>query len=381
MALRINNNISALSVQRAISRNNTATNHQVETVASGVRVQRAATSASGLVISEGMRAELAGLSQNLRNTEQASNLLQVAEGSLREVSRILIRMRELAVRSSDGTLTDRQREVVASEFNQSRAAIDRMAQNTTYNNQVLLAGSSQVVEEESSALTQSATTGVEKIDSFGAQAGIYTLVDPGEDEILSLGDGVITQTLDLGVILDQGKVAEGTRIVANFDRLGLQLTLSGRGEARYAAGDLDGTTIRVEETTGGVFQVGPDAREEDRLEVMLADMRGSSDVLSIHKMSVSSLESARNTLSRMDLAIARVAGERGKLGALQNRLASTLAFSENEVENMQASDSTLRDADMAQESSNLVRSQILRQSSSAMLVQAFGMSRLALRLL
>ena len=114
---------------------------------------------------------------------------------------------------------------------------------------------------------------------------------------------------------------------------------------------------------------------------MLADMRGSSDILSIHQMSVSSLESARNTLSRMDLAIARVAGERGKLGALQNRLASTLAFSENEVENMQASDSTLRDADMAQESSNLVRSQILRQSSSAMLVQAFSMSRLALRLL
>ena len=305
----------------------------------------------------------------------------MAEGSLREVSRILIRMRELAVRSSDGTITDRQREVVASEFNQSRAAIDRMAQNTTYNNQVLLAGSGQVVEEESTALTQSATTGVEKIDSFGSQAGTYTLVDPGEDEILSLGDGVVTQTLDLGVILDQGKVAEGTRIVANFDRLGLQLTLSGRGAARYAAGDLDGTTIRVEETTGGVFQVGPDAREEDRLEVMLADMRGSSDVLSIHKMSVSSLESARNTLSRMDLAIARVAGERGKLGALQNRLASTLAFSENEVENMQASDSTLRDADMAQESSNLVRSQILRQSSSAMLVQAFSMSRLALRLL
>ena len=96
---------------------------------------------------------------------------------------------------------------------------------------------------------------------------------------------------------------------------------------------------------------------------------------------MSSQRSAREAFASVDLAIARMADERGRIGALQNRLAHSLTFSENEFKNMQGSDSTIRDADIARESTRFSRSQILRQSSNAMLVKAFDTTRLSLQLL
>ena len=384
MSLRTNNNIFALNVQRAISRNTASTNHQVETLSSGLRVKRAASDAAGLSISEGMRAKLAGLGQNLRNTEQASDLLQVAEGSLQEASKILVHMRELSVRAADGGITDEQREVIAADFNQARQTLDQIAQNTTYNNTSLLAGSNQVVEKESTAVSQSGDTGVDRVQVSGAVAGTYTFADAEDNSTLILGNGQVTQTLNLGTILDQGKVEKGSKIIANFDRLGLQVTLSGEGtdsEGDYMAGDLDGAVLTLEEATGAVFQVGPDAQDADRIEFDVTDLRTSSNFLNLNKVSMSSQGSAREAFASVDLAIARMADERGRIGALQNRLAHSLSFSEIEVENMQDSDSAIRDADVARESTRFSRSQILRQSSSAMLVKAFDTTRLSLQLL
>ncbi len=116
--LRVNNNISAINVQRSIGRNNMGMQRQLERLSSGLRVNRAADDASGLVVSEGMRGELSGLRQNVRNAEQASNLLQVAEGSLQVVNNVLVRMRELSVQSSNSTINDANRESLSAEFNQ-----------------------------------------------------------------------------------------------------------------------------------------------------------------------------------------------------------------------------------------------------------------------
>jgi len=382
--LRTNNNIQALTVRRAITRHANTTYRQVEKLASGLRVKRAENDASGVAISEGLRAQLAGLSQNVRNSEQAADLLQVAEGGLREVNKALLRMRDLAVRAADSSITNEQRPLVAAEFNQLRAAIDRIAQATTYNNQSLLAGATQVVEGDSTAVDQRATTGVDDVLLTGAVAGTYTFIDAANDSTLTLGNGLVTQTLHLRTALDQDRVADGTRLRVNFDRLGVQVTLRGAGtgtDGHYEAGDLDGATLTVEEVTGGIFQVGPNEEDFDRLELDLPDLRASSNILNLAKVSLSSMPSARQALSVMDLAIERISAERGKIGVLQNRVASSLSFSENEIENMQASDSIIRDADMALETTHFSRSQILAENSRAMLVQAFDSARLALQLL
>ena len=109
-------------------------------------------------------------------------------------------------------------------------------------------------------------------------------------------------------MLDQGKVAEGTRLRANFDRLGLLLTLNGqgRGAGDYQSGDLSGRSLVVAESIGGVFQVGPTTEEFDRLELDLPDLRASSDTLGLGKVSLSSQQPARTSLNRLDIAIDKV---------------------------------------------------------------------------
>ena len=140
MALRVNNNINAINAQRVMKRNLGSVGRELERLSSGLRINRAADNASGLVISEVMRGEISGLNQNVRNAEHAANLIQVAEGSLQEVSNILIRMRDLAMQSASSTLNNKNREAVVAEFASLRTEIDRIAESTTYNKQSLLVG-------------------------------------------------------------------------------------------------------------------------------------------------------------------------------------------------------------------------------------------------
>ena len=374
MPLRVNNNIAAINSQRAIGRNSGIIKKQLERLSSGLRVNRAQDDASGLVISEGMRGELSGWNQNIRNAEQGANLLQVAEGSLQEVNNILVRMRELAVQSSSSTVSDTNRESVAAEFNQLMSEIDRIAQATAYNNSTLLTGFGNQVSTGSTALTASATTGVANITLAAAESGTYSFVDSTSDGSLTLGNGAATQTLNMGTLLDGTVVATGSSVVANFDRLGIQVTLAGANalgaSGDYVDGDLSGRNLIVESGTGGVFQVGPRDSYVNRIEVGIADLRATGNELNLDTLAIDTISGARQSLATLDRAVNTVSNERGKLGAVQNRLSFAIAYSENEVESISASEASMRDADIALEVTEFSRAQILLQSSNAMLSQA-----------
>ena len=385
MPMRVNNNIAALNTQRSISRNVIGMNQQLERLSSGLRVNRASDDASGLVVSEGPRSEAAKLGQNVRNAQQGSDLLQVAEGSLQVVNNMLVRMKELAIQSSTSTVNNNNREAIAAEFQQLVGEIDRIASATTYNGQSLLSGFGNQVSSASTALTNSATTGLTRVGISAVEAGIYTFVDGAGDGSLTLGDGATTQTLNIGTILDGTTVASGTNVVANFDRLGIQVTLAGPNTlgatGDYVDGDLDGTNIVVEGSTGGVFQVGPSDSYINRLEVGIADLRATGNTLNLGGVSVSSLDDARQAIVSIDQAINTVSSARGDMGATQNRLNFSISFTEVEIENTTASDATIRDADIAAEVTQFTRSQLLVQASNAMLVQANVTSIQALALL
>ncbi len=371
--------------QRLVGRNVEVVNRQMERLASGLRVNRAADDASGLVVSEGMRGELSGLTQNVRNAEHAVDLLQVAEGSMQEVGNMLIRMRSLALQSSSSTLNDSNRESLAAEFTQLSNEIDRIAQATSYNGLNLLTGFGNQVSTSSTALTTSSSTGVTNVQLSASDAGSFSFVDGTGDQQLTLGNGTVTQTLNLGTVLDEGLVATGTSVVANFDRLGIQVTLAGAGvtgaAGNYVDGDLNNTTLQIEGGSFGGFQIGPRDSQVHRLDVNISDLRASGEVLGIDRLSIASQSSARAALNGLDQAIDTVSGERGRLGAVQNRLSHTISFSENEIENIQASEASIRDADIALEATSLSRSRILLQSSNSMLVQANVRSIQALTLL
>ena len=331
-----------------------------------------------------MRSELVQLDQNVRNAETANDLLQVTQAPLREASRILVRMREMAVAAANGHLQDSQRETLDAEFNQSRAGIDRLIVATRYNNDALLAGQIAVDEAGSTAVTDEVATGVTKVELSGAEKGTYTFVDSGQNSTITLGNGIVTQTLDLSTPLDNGQVATGTKLIANFDRLGIRGTLGGGGgasEGAYDSGDLAGKSLVVEEGQSRHFQIAPSNETHKQLSFELPDLRASGDTLELDSVSISSQLSAREALAKIDLAIENLSRERGRIGALQNRLAYSIQFSENEIGSIQSSESALRDSDIALETSRFSKAQILSRSSSAMLTQAFVNSQRALQLI
>jgi flagellin len=385
MPLRVNNNISAINSRRHLNANNRTLGVKLERLASGLRVNRASDDAAGLAVREGFRAEISGLKVNVSNAEQATNLLQVAEGSLNEVNAILVRMRELSVQSSSSTVTDENREAIQAEFTQLSTEIDRIANATVYNEQSLLSGFGNQVDASSTALTASNTSGVTSVKISGAAAGNYTFVDGGSDGEVTLGNGTTTQTIRLATLLDGSDVATGTQIVANFDRVGVQVTLAGASVSNatgsYSDGDLEAQTIVVAAGTGGSFQVGPTDRAYNRIEVNVGDMSASGANLNLNTASVATISSARSSITSIDQAITRVSQQRGELGAFQNRLAFTISYTENEIENIQASEASISDADIASEVTDFTRAQILSQAATAMLAQANVLPQNALALL
>jgi flagellin len=137
----------------------------------------------------------------------------------------------------------------------------------------------------------------------------------------------------------------------------------------------------VNSGTGGVFQIGPDDSVNNRIEVNVNDMRASGAFVGLGGLSVASQTSAQTAISTIDLAINKVSQVRGDLGAYQNRLSYNLRNTENSVENNQASESTIRDADIGEEVSQFTRYQVLSQATNAMLAQANVLPQNALSLL
>ena len=392
----VNHNIMAVNTRRHLGNNSNGLSMRLERLSSGLRINRAADDASGLSVSELMRAEIGGIRTGTRNAEQGNNLIQTAEGALNEVSAILIRMRELAVQGASSTVNDNNRDAINAEFTQLTAEIDRISASTKYNRTSLLQGFGNVVSSDVTVSTAlaSTTTGVVDATLSGARAGTYVFVDTGNtDNEITLGNGIATQTIDLGTALDSdaagGVVATNSSIVANFDRLGIQLTLSGQKAAGqfapatdgYRDGDLDGLQLVVDGTNGGTIQVGADATANDRIELTVANMSSGTTGLNLSGTSLSTLTGSRSAISTIDLAIDRVSSTRADLGVQQNRLQYTIRNNNVALENIQASESLIRDADVAEEVTQFTRSQILTQSSTSLLAQANASPQNALTLL
>ena len=131
-----------------------------------------------------------------------------------------------------------------------------------------------VKKETSTALTDAAETGVRYVKLTAAPEGTYIFLDGSDDNEITLGNGVITQTVSMGSRTVDGQVAEGNTQSVNFDKLDIQVILSGEGAqdatGAYNDGDLNGKTITVDDL-GDSFQLGSDAVPADRLDYEIVD--------------------------------------------------------------------------------------------------------------
>jgi len=139
--MRINHNIAALNTHRQLTANTALASRSLERLSSGLRVNRAGDDAAGLGISEGMRGQIRGLNQAIRNAQDGISLIQTAEGALNETHSILQRMRELAVQSANDTNISTDRTALQAEVTQLIGETTRIATTTEFNTQILLDGS------------------------------------------------------------------------------------------------------------------------------------------------------------------------------------------------------------------------------------------------
>ena len=154
--MRIQHNIKALNAQRTLSKNNSLEKTNVEKLASGFRINRAADDAAGLNISEEMRAQVTGLDQAFSNSQDGISLVETIEGAMTEVHSMLNRMVSLAVQSANGTYSEGDRETIQQEVDDLVREIVRIKDTTNFNGFPLLQGD----QGKGTILLQIAETGV-----------------------------------------------------------------------------------------------------------------------------------------------------------------------------------------------------------------------------
>ncbi len=139
--MRINHNISAMITQGALYSVNTDMSTSLERLSTGLRINRASDDAAGLGVSENLRTQVNGTAQATRNAQDGIAALNIAEGAANEVSAILQRMRELAIQTSNDTLTSTERAYSQQEYISLQSEIDRISNATNYNKQSLISSS------------------------------------------------------------------------------------------------------------------------------------------------------------------------------------------------------------------------------------------------
>ena len=240
----INHNIPALNAYRMLTWNNSQVSKSLEKLSSGLRINRAADDAAGLVISEKMRAQIKGLDQATRNAQDGISMIQTAEGALSETHSILQRMRELAVQAANDTYTSNDRVAIQEEINQLKDEVNRIANTTEFNTKKLLDGSTSALVSSDKLTTKVfMRDGLRVIDQFGQKAaggGNYKLAITGEAGVAQV------QKTDLMRIKHAGE-NEVTTSNVGYARFNGTVTA-----AAGAAADVGTVTITMDGTTYSV---------------------------------------------------------------------------------------------------------------------------------
>jgi flagellin len=404
MALSINTNVAALNAYRNLNTTQNDLGKSLEKLSSGFRINRAADDAAGLAISEGMRSQIGGIKMGVRNAQDGISLVQTAEGALNETHSILQRMRDLSVQASNsGALNDDAKKNIQTEIGQLNSELTRIADTTTFNGQKLLDGK---------------YTGKFQV---GANAGETIEVNLKNDKGASaVGLGVA----GIDVTKDASNAVSAT--VVNATATGTPAA----GTAAFAIGDVSGTDGAVQAKAfaklNGSVTVGDKSLDLSKIEFDPAGANGaaltklndalktafgttsggaalvtaaadgttgikitgevpngadSASTVAAKSVGFQKASGASEAITKITDAIKTVSTTRSDLGAVQNRFEHTINNLNVAVENLSASESRIRDADMAQETLKFSRSQILSQAGTAMLAQAKSIPQGVLQLL
>ena len=391
--MRINNNLMAINTHRQLGITNTASSKSMEKLSSGFRINRAGDDAAGLAISEKMRGQIRGLTQASRNAQDTISLIQTAEGALTESHAILQRMRELAVQAANDTNTDSDRKELQNEVKQLISELDRIGNTTEFNTKKLLDGSAKGVKEavdgsmrinNNSALTLNVSdTALAKIKKSTLVDGAYMIIKV--DHKTGTNGTAIFAATNYKVIGPDGEKTTEITFTTNGDGIKFSSSMvdaTGGVTINLATGLTLHKNMKVGESITFVFSAAEEASDalDDSIMaqiganagqtafISIGDMRAAA--LGVDEIDISSKFGAQVAIETVNNALEKVSTQRSALGAMQNRLEHTIKNLDTSAENLQASESRIRDVDMAKEMMEFTKQNILQQAAQAMLAQA-----------
>jgi len=338
----INTNISANIARDAIGRNNRTMSTAMERLSTGLRINSAKDDAAGLAIANRMAGQISGLNMAARNANDAMSMVQTVEGATSEINNMLVRMRELAVQAASGTYSDTDRDALNLEFGALMDEINRIAENTKWNGITVLDGDG-----------KNDNAGVESISvQLGASSG--------QSMTLSFKSWIPQTSVDVG--------GKGTLLGSNAT------TPDPTGSTPLNAANYDTADDSDDQAFGtAALYYGDDGVA---LGTNSAAGTGNEDAIN-----VDTADAANNAIVQLDRAITGATAERAKLGSYLSRLQYAADNISNVATNLDQSRSRIQDADYAVETTELARTQIIAQASTAMLAQANQSKQTVLALL
>ena len=341
----INTNVMALNSHRALTGVGNRQARSSERLSTGQRINRAADDAAGLAISEKMRAQVRGLDQATRNSQDGISLIQTAEGALQESQDIVQRIRELTTQAANDTLAEQDRTAIETEINLLVDELVEITRRTEFNGIPLLSngaagGYGEVVADPDAIPPVEAEPSVN--DAFGNRPQIPG--NPGTNNVEGSLDIVNIQN---GSNSGQNLEIELPEMASIVSELRNSIALAFGTHGTNSAGDIGVIT----------HDYGDDPETPELTDFI--GVRGARG----H-------EALSGLLDNIDNAIRDISNARAGLGANQNRLEHTVNNLQIASENTSASESRIRDTDMAREMMQLTQANVLQQAATSMLAQA-----------
>ena len=434
MGMVVKNNMSAISTLNTLNKNSSALAKSLQKVSSGMKINGAADDASGYAISERMRVQIRGLDQANSNTQNGNSMMKVAEGAVSSTVDILKTLKEKVISAANDTNTDSDRATIQKELDQSTDQINDNA-NVTYNGKLLVDGShNSEVKATTTAMTNESlatdTTGTTKFCemkdrngnslninsmdkvtiSFVKEGKTYTTSVSATNNLSELIGKANSQSANafsttIGANSYIGKDVAGDTVATADQKQALTISAGGTG----VANQISGITISVTNTKGAVqksanavldnfsesiraqnkstdnsmvLQVGTKANQS--IKVGLTDMR--AEALGLQSSSGANIQigtqaQANAAINVLDNAVQKALDQQTTIGSIESRLEYTSSNLTTASENVQSSESTIRDANMAKEMTEYTKNNVLMQAAQSMLAQANQSSSSVLSLL
>lgn len=379
--MRINYNVSAMLANNALANNDNALSASLERLSTGLKVNHAKDNPAGLAMAKRMNAQIVGLGVANDNANDGVSVIEIADGAMSEVSSMLQRVSELTIKAANGTTTTEDREIIQEEIVELKEEIERISKTTQFNGQNLLDGTFNVkgyTNDEKikvSSFGEKTPQGVysitslevtDELDADGNPTGFKTAINVQLKTATGAGGAADENSFPFPAGTEEIVCENGFMTIRGNNGFELKLDLNDAGNGIVPAPPK--TSLDIEVTDIGPMRLQIGANEGQVLEVEIPPI--SLRNMGIEKIDVSTIEGAKDAIDRMEGAIGFVSGVRGKLGAYQNRLESTVNSLDVSEESMTAAYSRLMDVDMAEEMTQYTTNQILTQAGTSMLAQA-----------